>query len=233
MSAHNSKELGAKFKTCLKQAHHTNMGFIIAGQSVNTKVLPGFTNNDRNTLFAEIVFGAKTIREYIDLYGKKLGDKNLERISKILEEVDDWVIAQNDKVPDEAREYRLVLVADERSPKLFFLPNLDKYSFDYETIRNTQKHSRELKRNSSGQPIQSLGQLEAESQASKAILTIQDSCPDLPIGGSVHPGQKSIKYHCPCCNTESNRIKGKERFYCDNSECSQKTFSKSTAIKRA
>ncbi|MGB5970299.1 MAG: hypothetical protein WBG70_18435 [Spirulinaceae cyanobacterium] len=235
MSASNPKELGEKFKTCLKQAHHTNMGFIIAGQSVNTKVLPGFTNNDRNTLFTEIVFGAKMIREYIDMYGKKLGNKNIEKIGSTLEDIEEWIINQNKLIGNEAKEYRLVLVADERSPKLFFLPSLDSYSFDYETVSLAQERSNEFKRPSTAQLGQATESVKPEILTSREMSVPTEFRTDFPIGGNLsgHSNvQDTIKYHCPSCGSGNTKPRGKTRFYCLNSSCQQKTFSRSTAVKR-
>ncbi|MGB3691172.1 MAG: hypothetical protein WA999_00500, partial [Spirulinaceae cyanobacterium] len=235
MSASNPKELGEKFKTCLKQAHHTNMGFIIAGQSVNTKVLPGFTNNDRNTLFTEIVFGAKMIREYVDMYGKKLGNKNIEKIGSTLEDIEEWIINQNKLIGNEAKEYRLVLVADERSPKLFFLPSLDSYSFDYDTVSLAQERSNEFKCPSAAQLGQAIEGVNPEALTSREMSDPTEFRTDFPIGGSLSRQsdvQDTIKYHCPSCGSGNTKPRGKTRFYCLNSNCQQKTFSRSTAVKR-
>ena len=132
----NPKATGEYLVELLRQAHHTGMGWIVSGQSVMTSLIPGFKDDDRD-LFTEIVIDTGKIRMYIEKYGKKVlpaySVKNLESSLALLEP---YIEAQNNRIVDTARELRLALVLDAKSPKLFFLPNLDNVEFDYESISN-------------------------------------------------------------------------------------------------
>jgi hypothetical protein len=66
-SAAHPKALGEKIKHILKQFGHLNVGWIVSGQSVMTKQIPGFTNDDR-TLFTEIIISPNKVRKYLNTY---------------------------------------------------------------------------------------------------------------------------------------------------------------------
>ena len=229
-SASNPREIGASFKECLKQAHHTNMGFIIAGQSVNTKALPGFTNNDRNTLFTEIVCGIPVIREFLDMYGKKLGSKKVATILANLDNIEEWTNSKNKAITDTAREHRVVLAVDEKSPKLFFLPNLDNYSFDKQTVSNSAKNTSTFSRNTcpSGENI-----TEYTPAISKSEQKFHPDLPQSPSTAYATPSpdvQNSSKCHCPSCGSDKVVRRGKGKYGCKNPNCKRKTFVESKAV---
>ncbi|MGB5971280.1 MAG: hypothetical protein WBG70_23415, partial [Spirulinaceae cyanobacterium] len=229
-SASNPRELGASFKECLKQAHHTNMGFIIAGQSVNTKALPGFTNNDRNTLFTEIVCGIPVIREFLDMYGKKLGSKKVATILANLDNIEEWINSKNKAITDTAREYRVVLAVDEKSPKLFFLPNLDNYNFDKQTVSNSAKHQVPIDDKATTRDYQRTKRETAETESSKDSQSLPVELPENSMPPSGTSYQNTSKPHCPGCGSSNVGSRGKGRFTCKNSSCKRKSFSESKAV---
>ena len=229
-SASNSRELGASFKECLKQAHHTNMGFIIAGQSVNTKALPGFTNNDRNTLFTEIVCGIPVIREFLDLYGKKLGSKKVTTILANLDDIEEWINSKNKNISDTAREYRLVLAVDEKSPKLFFLPNLDNYSFDYQAVSNSVKNRSTYSQKASPDGKSLKEPATTVTQPKKGFQQAPLLSPSTAYATPSTQVQNNSKCHCPSCGSDKVIKKGKGKFGCKNPNCKRKTFVESKAV---
>ena len=229
-SASNSRELGASFKECLKQAHHTNMGFIIAGQSVNTKALPGFTNNDRNTLFTEIVCGIPVIREFLDMYGKKLGSKKVATILANLDNIEEWTNSKNKAITDTAREYRVVLAVDEKSPKLFFLPNLDNYDLDKQTVSNSVKNRGAFLSTEGTDAVGQDNQPIAEAKSEEKLQPPQSQTPFTAYVSPTPIVQNNGKPHCPGCGSNKVGKKSKDRFVCKNLDCKRKTFVKSKAV---
>ena len=136
---------GENLKKILKQFGHNNIGWIVSGQSVMTKQIPGFTNDDRS-LFTEIIIGIPKIRHYLNTYGKgKNSESNLAKLIRNLDAIEEYIDHKNELVTDDARLLRVALVVDSRSPKLYFLPNLDKVSFNYQEIEETKRLARVAK----------------------------------------------------------------------------------------
>ncbi|NET62234.1 MAG: hypothetical protein F6K47_40850, partial [Symploca sp. SIO2E6] len=215
----NPKATGEYLVELLRQAHHTGMGWIVSGQSVMTSLIPGFKDDDRD-LFTEIVIDTGKIRMYLEKYGKKVlpaySVKNLESSLALLEP---YIEAQNNRIVDTARELRLALVLDAKSPKLFFLPNLDNVEFDYESISNVSTKLAQYKgQNGSDredthfapsdglvaetltQTVKELGQ----SQKSKST-----------IGGEGVSGQKPTCPHCGSTLTGNRKDKRMDCKSCD------------------
>ena len=131
-NADDPQGTGDKFKNFLKQAHHTGVGWIVSGQSVMTKQIPGFMDDDRE-LFTQIIIGTSKIRKYLEKYGKKiLSAKVVNQLLSNLDDLEPYIEDKNSLVTDAARLLRLALVLDDKSPKLYFLPNLDSAKFDSE-----------------------------------------------------------------------------------------------------
>ena len=229
-SASNPRKLGESFKECLKQAHHTNMGFIIAGQSVNTKALPGFTNNDRNTLFTEIVCGIPVIREFLDMYGKKLGSKKVATILANLDDIEEWINSKNKNISDTAREYRVVLAVDEKSPKLFFLPNLDNYSFDYKTVSNLAKDRSTLAQEKCSDSKDMKGHALTKPHSEQGFHSVASQSPSTASPTPSPNVPNSSKCHCPSCGSDKVVRRGKGKYGCKNPKCKRKTFVESKAV---
>jgi predicted RNA-binding Zn-ribbon protein involved in translation (DUF1610 family) len=194
-------------KKILKQGGHNNIGVIVSGQSVMTKQIKGFTNDDR-TLFTEIVIGIPKIRKYLATYGKAINsESNLAKLTKNLDEIEEYVEAKNAKITDDARKLRLALVMDSRSPKLYFLPCLDSVSFDIQTIEQTRKLAENFKRSIGGhdainQFFNEAGNLENTlvSGQSDSTISPQSSLPHCPHCGSSQMARHSDgRYNCRDC----------------------------------
>jgi len=194
-------------KKILKQGGHNNVGVIVSGQSVMTKQVKGFTNDDR-TLFTEIIIGIPKIRKYLATYGKAINsESNLAKLTKNLDEIEEYVEAKNAKITDDARKLRLALVMDSRSPKLYFLPCLDSINFDVNSIEQTRKLAEEFKRSISGhnainQFFNEAGNLENTlvSGQSDSTISPQSSLPHCPHCGSSQMVKHSDgRYNCKDC----------------------------------
>ncbi|MHC5825104.1 MAG: hypothetical protein ACYT04_56965, partial [Nostoc sp.] len=136
---------GENLKKIFKQFGHNNIGWIVSGQSVMTKQIPGFTNDDRS-LFTEIIIGIPKIRHYLNTYGKgKNSESNLSKLTRNLDAIEEYIDQKNELVTDDARLLRVALVVDSRSPKLYFLPNLDRVGFNYQEIEETKRLARQAK----------------------------------------------------------------------------------------
>jgi hypothetical protein len=145
-NANDPKAVGEKFKNFLKQAHHTGVGWIVSGQSVMTKQIPGFMDDDRE-LFTQIIIGTSKIRKYLEKYGKKiLSAKVVTQLLSNLDDLEPYIEDKNSLVTDAARLLRLALVLDDKSPKLYFLPNLDSAKFIREKIEETTNKAQLVKR---------------------------------------------------------------------------------------
>jgi hypothetical protein len=72
-----------------------------------TKQIPGFTNDDRS-LFTEIIIGIPKIRHYLNTYGKgKNSESNLAKLSRNLDEIEEYIDHKNELITDDARLLRL------------------------------------------------------------------------------------------------------------------------------
>ncbi len=201
---------GENLKKILKQFGHNNIGWIVSGQSVMTKQIPGFTNDDRS-LFTEIIIGIPKIRHYLNTYGKgKNSESNLAKLTRNLDAIEEYIDHKNELVTDDARLLRVALIVDSRSPKLYFLPNLDRVSLNYQEIEETRR----------------LARLAKSSDTTDTRLTRNTSKPDIAnsdtvmsaasfstIGGSR---QNDIKPHCPHCSNSNLTVRKDKRYYCLN-----------------
>ncbi|NEP63523.1 MAG: hypothetical protein F6K31_42610, partial [Symploca sp. SIO2G7] len=208
----NPKATGEYLVELLRQAHHTGMGWIASGQSVMTSLIPGFKDDDRD-LFTEIVIGTGKIRMYLEKYGKKiLPDYSVKNLESSLVLLEPYIEERNNRIVDTARALRLALVLDAKSPKLFFLPNLDNVELDYEAISNVSTKIADYK----GQNGSARSGSHFDPQASSiAEITIQqDLDPSQPpkakstIGGVA---ASRLKPTCPHCGSTltGNRADGK------------------------
>jgi hypothetical protein len=204
-SASDPQGVADNLKKVLKQAGHNNVGWIVSGQSVMTKQLPGFTNDDRS-LFTEIIIGIPKIRHYLNTYGKgKNSDSNLAKLSRNLDEIEEYIEHKNQLVTDDARFLRVALVVDSRSPKLYFLPNLDSVDFDVDAINSTRSLAEDFK---SGKPVRTVPaqqDAKAANPCAEGISASPDGVPFSSIGGSVH---------CPECGSASVSQLSDGRYRC-------------------
>jgi hypothetical protein len=210
-NADDPKAVGEKFKNFLKQAHHTGVGWIVSGQSVMTKQIPGFMDDDRE-LFTQIIIGTFKIRKYLEKYGKKiLSTKVVTQLLHNLDDLDPYIEDKNSLVTDAARLLRLALVLDDKSPKLYFLPNLDSAKFDAEKIEETTNKAQLVKRSF---VAGTTGDRLASNAANPySVSTDQKmTVPSNPtIGGS---SQSSQKPHCCHCGEGNLNLLSDGRYRC-------------------
>jgi len=141
-SASDPQAIAKNLKKLLKEGGHNNVGWIVSGQSVMTSQIPGFKDDNRS-LFTEIIIGIPKIRMYVKKYARgKNSDANLAKLERNLDDLETYIESKNQLVTDDARLLRIALVVDDKSPKLYFLPNLDNVTFDANTI--SESHNKAL-----------------------------------------------------------------------------------------
>ncbi|MHC5854912.1 hypothetical protein [Nostoc sp.] len=199
---------GENLKKILKQFGHNNIGWIVSGQSVMTKQIPGFTNDDRS-LFTEIIIGIPKIRHYLNTYGKgKNSESNLAKLTRNLDAIEEYIDHKNELVTDDARLLRVALVVDSRSPKLYFLPNLDKVSFNYQEIEETKRLARLAKSPDTGDTRLTRDSLNPSTASTDTVMSAASFS---TIGGSC---QNDTKAHCPHCGNANLTVRKDKRYYC-------------------
>lgn len=209
-SASDPQSVANNLKKILKQAGHNNVGWIVSGQSVMTKQIPGFTNDDRS-LFTEIIIGIPKIRHYLNTYGKgKNSDFNLAKLSRNLEQIEDYIEHKNELITDEARLLRVALVVDFRSPKLYFLPNLDQVAFDTTVLEETRRLALEFRDRHNGMS-------NSESVPGGQPKLYADSSSSLPSPREKSPiGVQESKAHCPECGSGNVKLQSQNRYKCND-----------------
>jgi hypothetical protein len=208
---------GENLKKIFKQFGHNNIGWIVSGQSVMTKQIPGFTNDDRS-LFTEIIIGIPKIRHYLNTYGKgKNSESNLAKLTRNLDAIEEYIDHKNELVTDDARLLRVALVVDSRSPKLYFLPNLDKVSFNYQKIEETKRLARLAKSPSTiGNGL--------ESESSKPYIASNGQMVSLPPKTTIEGNSQSgTSPHCPHCGSANLKLQNDDRYRC--LDCKKRTVS--------
>lgn len=201
---------GENLKKILKQFGHNNIGWIVSGQSVMTKQIPGFTNDDRS-LFTEIIIGISKIRHYLNTYGKgKNSESNLAKLTRNLDAIEEYIEHKNELVTDDARLLRVALVVDSRSPKLYFLPNLDKVSFNYSLIEETKRLARVAKSPDTGYTRLTGDTLNPSIASTDTVMSAASFS---TIGGSR---QSDTKPYCPHCGHANLTVRKDKRYYCLN-----------------
>ena len=217
-SASDPKATGEYLRTLLKQAHHTGMGWIVSGQSLMTSQIPGFKDDDRE-LFTEIIIGVGKIRTYLEKYGKKLLSKStVDKLLASLNSLESYIETKNSQIPDTARELRLALVLDQKSPKLFFLPNLDNVNFDIEKVEYVITKVAQMKTqfmpNTRGQVKGVLGSDSCNSY-NEPVTELRTAHPNLTIGGDTQNTQNAQKPFCPHCGGSNLKVvENGKRYQC-------------------
>jgi hypothetical protein len=210
-NASDPKAVGERFKNFLKQAHHTGVGWIVSGQSVMTKQIPGFMDDDRE-LFTQVIIGTSKIRKYLEKYGKKiLSAKVVTQLLNNLDDLEPYIEDKNALVTDAARLLRLALILDDKSPKLYFLPNLDSAKFNTEKIEETTNKAQLAKRSfltgTAGNGLAS-----HDSKHDSVSTDLRMTVPSNPtIGGDSQSGQKP---HCPHCGSDFLNLLNDGRYRC-------------------
>jgi DNA-directed RNA polymerase subunit RPC12/RpoP len=182
-----------------------------------TKQIPGFTNDDRS-LFTEIIIGIPKIRHYLNTYGKgKNSESNLAKLTRNLDAIEEYIDHKNELVTDDARLLRVALVVDSRSPKLYFLPNLDKVSFNYQEIEETKRLARLAKSPATiGNGLES-ETLKPHTASNGQMVSLP---PKTTIGGSHQSGTSP---HCPHCGSANLKLQNDDRYRCLG--CKKRTVS--------
>lgn len=208
-SASDPKGTGESFKKILKQCHHTGVGWIVSGQSVMTSQIPGFMDDDRE-LFTQIIIGTSKIRKYLEKYGKKvLSAKVVTQLLKNLDDLEPYIEDKNSMITDGARLLRLALVLDDKSPKLYFLPNLDSVKFDAEKVECVITKADQMKRQFLARASGKNGSVlvsEAENAYTEGTGKMVVDPPFSTIGGSNHSSQSSQIPHCPHCGGSDLKV---------------------------
>jgi hypothetical protein len=217
-SCDDPKGTGEAFKKILKQCHHTGVGWIVSGQSVMTSQIPGFMDDDRE-LFTQIIIDTSKIRKYLEKYGKKiLSAKVVSQLVKNLDDLEPYIEDKNSMITDAARLLRLGLILDDKSPKLYFLPNLDNAEFDNEKIESVITQADQMKRQflvrASGKNGSGLAN-EVQNAYGEGV-TKKVAAPPFPtIGGSDHSSHSSQIPHCPHCGgSDLKVIENGKRYQC-------------------
>jgi hypothetical protein len=138
---------GAKvFKTALKDGGHTNIGIIVLGQSAmvsNTKAL----KIDDMKMFTDIYIDPSSIRTFLTQYGDRFYSKSaVERAIANLEQLELELEEQNESIADTAREFRIAMVCQDRSPVFYQLPYFDSVDIDLESYQGQLNNIELLRR---------------------------------------------------------------------------------------
>jgi hypothetical protein len=217
-SCSDPKGTGEAFKKILKQCHHTGVGWIVSGQSVMTSQIPGFMDDDRE-LFTQIIIGTSKIRKYLEKYGKKiLSSKVVIQLLKNLDDLEPYIEDKNSMITDAARLLRLGLVLDDKSPKLYFLPNLDSVNFDAEKLETVITQADQMKRQFLVMASGGKGEgwlREAHNPCCEGIGEMVPKPPFPTIGGCDHSSQSTQIPHClHCGGVDLKVIENGKRYQC-------------------
>jgi hypothetical protein len=139
-------------------------------------------------------------------------------LSDNLDSLDPYIEEKNTLITDAARLIRLALVLDGKSPKLYFLPNLDSAKFDTEKVEVVITQADQMKRQFL---VRASGQSGSKmvSEGRKACVEgdgkMADDPPFLAIGGSNHSDPSSQTPHCPHCGgRDLKAIENGKRYQC-------------------
>jgi hypothetical protein len=216
-SCSDPKGTGEAFKKILKQCHHTGVGWIVSGQSVMTSQIPGFMDDDRE-LFTQIIIGTSKIRKYLEKYGKKiLSAKVVTQLLKNLDDLEPYIEDKNSIVTDAARLLRLGLILDDKSPKLYFLPNLDNAKFDNEKIESVITQADQMKRQFLARAAGTVPkELAGNDENPYRVSNDQKmTVPSNPTSGvSCQSNHSCQKPHCPHCGLSDLNLLNDGRYRC-------------------
>jgi hypothetical protein len=210
-SADDPMAISEKLKKVLKQGGHSNIGWIVSGQSVMTSQIKGFKDDDRS-LFTEIIIGIPKIRMYVKKYARgKNSDANLAKLERNLDDLEAYIESVNVRITDDARLLRIALIVDEKSPKLYFLSNLDNVNFNELSISETEKKASGILL---GKATVTTGKDSGTNTANSATASDVENLTFLPkptMQGSAT---------CPHCGSFELSLHKGERYYCK--DCKKK-----------
>jgi hypothetical protein len=204
-SADDPMRLSDALKKVLKQGGHSNIGWIVSGQSVMTSQIKGFKDDDRS-LFTEIIIGIPKIRMYVKKYARgKNSDANLAKLERNLDDLEAYIESVNDRITDEARLLRIALIVDKKSPKLYFLPNLDNVDFDEVAISENEKKASGILLNPTSQSAQAQTGSKRQNAAVATLSIIEPNEPKPTMQGVAH---------CPHCGNSEMSFLAEQRYKC-------------------
>lgn len=204
-SADDPMKLSEALKKVLKQGGHSNIGWIVSGQSVMTSQIKGFKDDDRS-LFTEIIIGIPKIRMYVKKYARgKNSDANLAKLERNLDDLEAYIEGVNDRVTDEARLLRIALIVDEKSPKLYFLPNLDSVDFNDVAISESENKASDILLSSTSQTRQAQSGSKRQKSDILSVLTTEPNEPKPTMQGAAH---------CPHCGNSEMTLLAEQRYKC-------------------
>jgi len=170
-----------------------------------TSQIKGFKDDDRS-LFTEIIIGIPKIRMYIKKYSKgKDSDTKLTTLAKNLDDLEGYIESINERITDEARLLRVALVIDDKSPKLYFLPNLDNVDFDEVTISEGEKKASGIML---GRTTGTTASASGTKGSSSVTASDAGNLPFLP-----KPTMQGSAI-CPHCGSSELSLHKGERYYC-------------------
>jgi hypothetical protein len=204
-SADDPMRLSDALKKVLKQGGHSNIGWIVSGQSVMTSQIKGFKDDDRS-LFTEIIIGIPKIRMYVKKYARgKNSDANLAKLERNLDDLEAYIESVNDRITDDARLLRIALIVDEKSPKLYFLPNLDSVNFDEVAISESEKRASGILLDNQSQSAQAQPGSKRHNLVTVTLSTIEPNEPKPTMQGVAH---------CPHCGNSEMSFLAEQRYKC-------------------
>jgi hypothetical protein len=210
-SADDPMKLSDALKKVLKQGGHSNIGWIVSGQSVMTSQIKGFKDDDRS-LFTEIIIGIPKIRMYVKKYARgKNSDTNLAKLERNLDDLEAYIEGVNDRITDDARLLRIALIVDEESPKLYFLPNLDNVDFDEISISKSERKAADIMLSRATVTTASVSGTNISNTGTASDAENLPFLPKPTMQGSAI---------CPHCGSFDLSLHKGERYYCK--ECKKK-----------
>jgi hypothetical protein len=145
---------------------------------------------------------------------------NLAKLERNLDDLEAYIESVNDRITDDARLLRIALIVDEKSPKLYFLPNLDNVDFDDISISESENKAFKIML---GRVTVTTGSDSDSNSSSSVTVSNVENVPFLP------KPTKQGSAICPHCGSFDLSLHKSERYYCKN--CKQR-FSVSKVVFR-
>ena len=101
-----------------------------------------------------------------------------------------------------------VLVVDFRSPKLYFLPNLDTVRFDTEVVEETRRLARLFKDGKTGKGSSRVSPVACSKPVTVSISSVPSQPEKTPIG------VQESSPHCPECGSANVKPQSQNRYKC-------------------
>jgi hypothetical protein len=143
---------------------------------------------------------------YVKKYARgKNSDANLAKLERNLDDLETYIEGVNDRITDDARLLRIALIVDEKSPKLYFLSNLDNVNFDDVAISESENKASGILLSTKSQSAQ------AHTGSKRQTLDIAE----LSTGklNEPKPTMQGIA-HCPHCGNSEMSFLAEQRYKC-------------------